>query len=66
MVFSRAAAGHCHQAHKLFYTLQHLAVRHADTHDYAVGAHVHNHEEADTQLGLPGAGAAAHEQAASH
>lgn len=34
--------------------------------DYAVGSHVHNHEEADAELGLLGAGAPAHEQTASY
>lgn len=31
-----------------------------------LGTDVHHHEEADSQLGLLRAGAAAHEQAASH
>ena len=40
--------------------------RRAETEVVVVGSHVHHHEEADAQFGLPRAGAAAHEQAASH
>ena len=34
--------------------------------EIGAGTHVHDYEEADSQLGLLRAGASAHEQAASH
>ena len=64
-LFSRAIVLYLGEIYTALCTLQQFPVRHTDTH-CAVGAHVHNHEEADTQLGVLGAGEAAHEQASSH